>query len=88
MYKRKLQDKKRMEALYKETGAERWFIFTGVYRDSKKGRMVQIWRSHKSDMPRFYKRQAAKAVRNLPQDEAPANGASYRKSYDYKWELD
>ena len=82
MYDRKERDKRELQKLYDKTkhsyGSGAWF-------DREKQRFIRYSPSDSSAYPKYLKRLSNKRVRKyigcLP------NGCSYRKLFDYWWEL-
>ena len=71
--------KKKLEKLYKESHRH----YGGAYKDND-GRIKQCSFSRNSDMPKFYKRKSNKKLRQMKDEELPD---SYKKAYDYWWNL-
>ena len=72
--------KKKLEKLYDETHNN----YDGAYKDEE-GRIVYKSHSHRSDVPKFFRRKSNKKIRQMKDEELPN---SYKKAFDYWWSID
>ena len=82
-YKQSRERNRRIKKLYEQT---RTSYARGAYYDKKKKRIIRYHMRQNSNVPRFYRKQANRAVRREKGDIL--NHGGYRKQYDYWWELD
>ena len=71
--------KKKLEKLYEESHRH----YGGAYKGDD-GRIIHRSFSRNSDVPKFYKRKSNKKLRQMKDEELPD---SYKKAYDYRWNL-
>ena len=82
-YKRKIEEKKRLNKLYKQMN-EKFYIPTGAYYDENKGRIVRCWNSRNAKTPAYLKKNANRKVRHS--DDIGRKG-NYKKLYDVQYGL-
>ena len=78
-YKSKQEEKRRLQKLYNET---KTFFGAGAYFDDKKSRIIRFYIYPEGK--KFLKKRSRRAVRR---SKEKLNGASYKRLYDYWYEL-
>ena len=80
-YQRTNENKNRLRKLLQHTSHK---CVGCAYYDADKGRIVRIMASNTPGYTKYLRRRSNKRVRGL---DDIANGTSYKKVFDYKWEL-
>ena len=78
-YGDKVREKRKLKKLYEET---KRYVYAGAYYNEDKERYVKY-----SFNNRYTRKRANKKVRRLPIEDTVSDGNSYRKVFDYKWEI-
>jgi len=77
-HRRKMEEKHRLKHLYHQTQS---FYETGVYYDEDKKRYIRWYAPRRA---KYYRRISNKKVRHT---KYLVNGNTYKKYFDYWWEL-
>lgn len=81
-YKQSKERNRRLKKLYEST---KHSYGRGAYYDTKKKRFIRYTARRKSAYPRFLRKKANRTVRRNKSESM--NHGSYRKQFDYWWEL-
>ena len=82
-YKRKIEEKRRLNKLYKQFN-DRFYNPTGAYYDEEKGRIIRCWNSKNCAMPSYLKKSANKKVRH---SDNIGNKGNYKKVYEIQYNI-
>jgi len=81
-YKQSRERNRRLKKVYQQTKNS---YGRGVWYDTRKGRYIRYYPRTNTSLSRYFRKQANRKVRRNKQE--PLQYGSYRKIYDYWWNL-